>query len=300
MNDPATINNEALILVLGAARSGTTMLDLMLGNSSDVFSCGEVWCHYRPHREHHFELQCLCGDPSCEIWANLSRFSESEFHRAALNQPGINYVVDSSKDLRWALNSNRWAAQSNTRVVNVVTWKDPIDLAYSHWKRGRPIHYYRKAFVRYYGRLLDVGLPFVALSYSRIIADPSSALRALCEHIGMQYKPGREEFWNKRHHQLFGSAGTAKQVSSGNSKLDSKREFPASFLNAFEESMPDNGADKRIDDLIAQLREREVGNSPSAVGSIYKQKTIRPLWYYYHWMKSIYRKWVPYPGPVMD
>ena len=201
-NSSAEANNKALIMVLGAARSGATMLDLMLGNSDDVFSCGEVWSMFRPHRSHHFLPGCSCGDSDCAVWRELSKYPVSEFHAKALKQPNVKFVIDSSKDLRWLVDSHKWARQSGTKIYNVITWKDPMSLSYSHWKRGRPIEYYRLAFVRYYGRFLDLGLPFVSLSHNRIVADPGAALRDICTHLGMDYQEGREEFWQKRHPRL--------------------------------------------------------------------------------------------------
>ncbi len=291
---------KALVMILGAARSGTTMLDLMLGNADDVFSCGEVWCLYRPHRTHHFRPKCLCGDPECDVWANLSPYPASRFHAAALDQPGINFVIDSSKDLRWVLDSNDWARRSGIRVINVVTWKDPIDLAYSHWKRGRPVDHYRGGFLRYYGRILDLGLPFVSIGYSRAIADPALALRALCEYIGMDYQPGREEFWQKRHHHLFGSAGTARQVSSGKSQLVVQREFPEDFVQQFERSQERNPDDPKLAEIVRHLEAHELGGKICSDDAGFEKPLLKPAWYYYHGVKSIYRKWFPYAGPIAD
>ena len=128
-------------MVCGASRSGTTMLDLMLGNSDSEFSCGEIYALFRPYRTHHFNPDCCCGAKHCLVWNKLSKLNESEFHAAALAQTGIHHVVDSSKDLNWVLDSNRWASHQDIPVKNVLLWKQPIDLAYSHWKRGRPIDY---------------------------------------------------------------------------------------------------------------------------------------------------------------
>ena len=65
-----------LIKICGAARSGTTMLDLMLGNASDAFSCGEVNARFRPWRSHHFNPECRCGQNPCQIWAEIADVPE--------------------------------------------------------------------------------------------------------------------------------------------------------------------------------------------------------------------------------
>ncbi|MEC9375433.1 MAG: hypothetical protein VYA80_03560 [Pseudomonadota bacterium] len=298
-NESQDNNLKSIIMVLGAARSGTTMLDLMLGNATDVFSCGEVWCLFRPHRKHHFEPKCLCGNSRCNVWDSLSVGDESKFHAEVLKQPDTNFVVDSSKDLRWLIDSHEWSRSSGINVTNVVTWKDPKSLAYSHWKRGRPIDYYRLSFIRYYGRLLDLGLPFISLSYNKIISDPSNALSNLCQHLGMQYQPGREEFWKKTHHHLFGSAGTAKQVARGDSKLHSESiEYPEEFNRSFEKL--NHRKDNEVNELIGELAKREIGNLNSTKEPIEKNHFIKPLWYYYHSLKALYRKNFPSDLPIVD
>jgi hypothetical protein len=72
-------NNGKLIMVCGAARSGTTMLDFMLGNSGDAFSTGEIFGYFRPYRTHHFNPVCSCGDVDCKVWQGLADVPESRF-----------------------------------------------------------------------------------------------------------------------------------------------------------------------------------------------------------------------------
>lgn len=55
-----------LISICGEGQSGSTMLDLMLGNGYDTFSCGEVYAWFRPWRTHHFRITCSCGKLAAE------------------------------------------------------------------------------------------------------------------------------------------------------------------------------------------------------------------------------------------
>ena len=36
------MNNKKIIYIMGAGRSGTTLLDIVLGNQNTMFSCGEI------------------------------------------------------------------------------------------------------------------------------------------------------------------------------------------------------------------------------------------------------------------
>jgi hypothetical protein len=276
------------------------MLDLMLGNSEVAFSAGEIYALFRPFRTHHFDPICSCGDRECTVWAQLRHVPERAFHLRASQQPGIRYVIDSSKDLCWVLDSNRWAVASGLQVRNLLIWKDPIDLAYSHWKRGRPVGYFRKQFVDYYRRYLALNLPFVSISYSRLVTDDARTLAILCQYLGMQMDPERAEFWHKQHHHFFGSAGTASQVGEDSSKLELKRNFPAEFIAAYDQYMETSGTDKQLNGLIAQLEAHEVGNADRPPEQAPRTRMIRPGWYYRHVLKALYRKYFPERKAIVD
>jgi hypothetical protein len=296
-------SDKTLVLVCGAARSGTTMLDLMLGNSDEAFSTGEIYALFRPFRAHHFGPVCNCGDPQCAVWADLRHVPERELHQQASRQPGISYVIDSSKDLRWVLDSNRWAASSGLQVRNLLIWKDPIDLAYSHWKRGRPVDYFRKAFVDYYQRFLALNLPFASISYSRLVVDEVKILAMICQYLGMPENPGRSEFWHKQHHHFFGSAGTASQVGKGSSTLSLQRDFPDEFNSAYQQYLQASGADNELNELIIRLEAHEIANPDrlvADVAAVAPSRLTRPGWYYRHALKALYRKHFPEREAVVD
>lgn len=288
-----------LIMVCGAARSGTTMLDLMLGNADDAFSTGEIFAYFRPFREHHFAPKCSCGERDCGVWRGLLDVPESKFHANILQRPDYSVVVDSSKDLRWVYDSNMWTQQNNIECINVVLWKDPIDLAYSYWKRGYGVSYYRSAFLVYYERLIGLNLPFVSVNYNQLASDPVNVLKALCAGIGIDVNEGREKFWEKRHHYFFGSAGTAKQVDKGGSRVENTRDFPVEFSNEYQAEADWSVSNRRFQKVLEQLAAHNLdcisGQSVEPIGT-----RIKPLWYYRHILKSIWRKRFPEPWPVIE
>ncbi len=288
-------NSDNLVLVCGASRSGTTMLDLMLGNSDSAFSCGEIYALFRPYRTHHFDPDCSCGQKPCPVWSVLGKVPEKNFHKAALDQPGIHHVVDSSKDLNWVLDSNLWARTNQLAVKNILLWKEPIDLAYSHWKRGRPVDYFRRSFLNYYERFLDLRLPFVAVNFEELVADPGAMLEQVCGYAGIDYVAGQEEFWNKTHHHLFGSAGTGSQVSSGQSTIRAKEEFPQEFLDVWAGTDAAQNKDVRLNTVINALRNADIrsGSPANVAGSTRYTGVVKPFWYYHHALKYMYQKRFP-------
>ena len=91
---PATVVN-----VCGTGRCGTTMLDLMLGNSERAFSCGEASGVFRPRKPHHQHLQCSCGEDPCPIWERMKAQPEHRFHRAVVDTLGVERVRRGDRSL---------------------------------------------------------------------------------------------------------------------------------------------------------------------------------------------------------
>jgi hypothetical protein len=283
-------------MVCGAARSGTTMLDLMLGSAPGAFSTGEINRLFRPWRIHQLDPVCTCGDRNCPTWEGLKDIHAANFHAKLLSRPEISCVVDSSKELGWVLDSNVWAQANGIPVANVVIWKDPIDLSYSYWKRGSGVSGYRRHFLTYYERFLNLGLPFVALNYRQLVSDTDAALRELMKFIGMQYDDSCKKFWEKEHHHFFGSTGTLQQVMAGNSKIELKRDFPAEFVEAFAAESSWCEQDERYQKIAKQLEKYDISNSPNLTPTTIRRP--REFWYYSHLVKDRLRKIYPDRRPL--
>jgi len=70
-------NSERFVIqVGGTSYSGSTLLDLMLSNAEDAFSCGEVYALFRPHKPHHFNPDCSCQQAACKVWPEARRQGE--------------------------------------------------------------------------------------------------------------------------------------------------------------------------------------------------------------------------------
>ncbi|MGI9292314.1 MAG: hypothetical protein ACR2QG_13705 [Gammaproteobacteria bacterium] len=275
------------------------MLDLMLGNADDAFSTGEIFAYFRPFREHHFDPECSCGEMDCEVWRGLLDVPEEHFHANIFRQTDTNLVVDSSKDLRWVYDSNVWAQKNKLDCFNVVIWKDPIDLAYSYWKRDYGIKYYREAFLVYYERLIGLGLPFISINYNQLASDPVSVLKMLCDRTGLQMHQGQERFWEKRHHYFFGSAGTAKQVDKGGSRIENARDFPQDFLREYEAESNWSDSNQQFQNVLKLLAANDLTHAaPAHQASI--AKGLMPIWYYRHIFKSFWRKRFPETWQVVE
>jgi hypothetical protein len=283
-----------LVNICGTGYCGSTMLDLMLGNGPGAFSCGEVSAWFRPYRKHHFKINCSCGQAPCPGWEKLKNSPADRFHATVIRKMAVDFVIDSSKDLCWVLDANKWAVLSDLKVFNVIIWKHPESLAYSHWKRGHEVATWHSAFLKYHSRFFQLGLPFVAVNYEDLVNTPSRILSRICEMIGMPYFEGKERFWQGYHHYLFGSGGIRKQVKSGSSKIRARREFPEDFqphLKTVREQMAD---DSQIQQIISLLQQVDVSNNPHAEsGEGSSPNSPYPVWYYVHRLKGLFHRFFP-------
>lgn len=282
-----------LINICGTARSGTTMLDLMLGNADDVFSCGEVYARFRPWRKHHFSIECSCDEQPCPVWERLKGVPAHRFHSAALAATGAKYIVDSSKELCWVVDNQAWAHRAGIGVVNVLIWKSPVELAYSFWKRGGDLMFWRRQFVNYHQEFFSTGLPYIPVAYDALVAQPSEQLERICNAIGMPYFPEKEKFWVRRHHHLFGSLGTRKQIEAGASELRATQ-YPDRFAQEIDGLERQIEQDAAVQMILQRLSTDKVHLSSRQGAS---PRLRRPWWYYPRRARQMYWKVFPEPEP---
>jgi hypothetical protein len=271
------------------------MLDLMLGNALDAFSCGEISAWFRPWRTHHFKIDCACKQDPCLVWENLIDIPEHSVHATIFSQLGVNFVIDSSKNLVWYIDTQAWARNHGLKTVNILLWKNPIDLAFSSWKRGANLYNWRKAFIIYYSRALALNIPSFSVNFNELISNPQSKLAEICTAIDMPYFYGKEDFWMKKHHHLFGAIGTRKQVEAKNSKIKKTTTYHPGFQKNLKNIENQIESDEQVQKIIRALRKLDV--------SVYQQRNdtdqhgswpeVLPIWYYRNKFKRKLQRYLP-------
>jgi hypothetical protein len=280
--------NRKLINICGTARSGSTMVDLMLGNDLRAFSLGEVHAWFRPFRTHHFKIVCSCGENNCP-WDKLKDLSELEFYQKCFSILDVDILVDSSKSLPWVIDNNIRARKEGFSVYNILLYKDPVSFFYSFWKRGISIEHARKyEFIIYYKRFFQANLPFISLNYNQLVSDPAKTLEQLCQILSIPYFEGKEKFWEKEHHHLFGSRGTRRQVENSKSKIRKNDEYPDEFKKIIPAIESDNENDKLFQSILSNLKAHEMQEIDLLNNTVYK-----PIWYYPLKVKQKIRRQFP-------
>ena len=267
LNEPG---GATLVNVLGAGGAGTTMLALMLGNSTRGFTPGETRAWYRPSSPNHFTFGCWCRRNPCPLWERLGVFPEDEFFRRVSDELAPDVVADSSKWLDWARDAGEWAERDGYRVRNVLIWREPVDLVYTMWRRGRLGGGKRErpsgdALVRRgtaalarqffdYTEKAFAGFGPTVVSCERLIDDPAGVLEALCDRIGITYRPGQERFWEKEHHTLFGNETARKTIEAGDGGGFERTERDPEFDLAATELVEAIESHERIQGTLRRLR----------------------------------------------
>lgn len=200
-----------VIFIAGTGRSGSTLLDLMLGNGPGCFSAGEMYALFWPRRPHHLlSSGCICGDPECNFWSSLREDGEEIVYKKLFAKLGVDVVVDSIKHPLWLEGQVGYGRKSEYSLIPVVIYKSPVEFAYSLDKRG-DFSQWRTMWVRRHRWLFNVLDDFVSVKYRNLAKSPSELLQDLCREIGIEYFSGKKEFWKAdTRHFLFGSGSVKK------------------------------------------------------------------------------------------
>ena len=209
---------KKVIFIASTGYSGSTMLDLMLSNSPSGFSCGEMHALFNPWRSHHINPKCGCGNSNCDLWYRLKEnYNKDNSHRGIFEQfSDLEYLVDSSKDPTWMKDQKRRMKYYGIVPIILLLWKDPVDYAYSCWKRGKEANWHKR-WVNYYRNLFSITDECIAVRYRDLVRSPADILQGLCYVFGIDYSPGMELFWNKVHHHLFGNNSVKSHLLKLNS-----------------------------------------------------------------------------------
>lgn len=287
---------RTLVSVGGVSFSGSTMLALILGNHPRSFTCGEAVNLFRPMHTHHFEPRCACGQELCPVWSRLGVAEEQTFYRDVFSALDVRVLIDSSKELSWLVDARAWARRNlpGVDVVNVFAYKDPLDLSYSFWKRGRDPMFWRSQFVVYYQRLFALGLPLLTVNLGELLASPSAKSKQICDVLGLPYASGMERFWEGEQHHLFGNLGVRWQTQAGQSAFQTTPPRDDRFARYEEDVRRAIAGDAEVGDIMRRLNAAEIGNRHHLVRhQDVEIRPLYPLWYYGQRLRRTYRRHRP-------
>lgn len=277
-----------LINVIGAERTGSTLLDVLLGHGNQAFSCGEISFRFRPMRTHDFIFDCSCGNDDCPVWTKLDEVNEKQIHNRLLSE--FPYVIDSSKHLVWVID-NIQSLDPQHKYLNIATWKSPKKILFSHWKRGHDLKKAFKEYLNYYDDLLQCGIPFVTISHEALTNETVRFLKHFESLTGLTYFEGKERFWEENnHHFLFGSNGIRKQMKKSESVMYQEK-LDVKFDAVYEQFMSQISESSKDAQILNEMDKRSIFNFTELPES--KSTIKRPYWYYIKKYGRMVKKYLP-------
>jgi hypothetical protein len=210
------LDSKKVIFIGGSSYSGSTMLDMMIANSPVGFSVGEVHALFRPFRPHHFEPECGCGNRDCDFWLQVHKSGEEQLYETIFKLlPKVSFIVDSSKDPFWIKKQTKLLQRKDIEVYNLLIWKEPASFAHSMIKRKRKG--WERAWKNYHKLYFTLIDNYMLVPYSYLAQRPDQVLENLCKKCGLDYYQDKKNFWQKRHHTLFGNDSAKIHLYSTNS-----------------------------------------------------------------------------------
>jgi len=250
---------NTLVNICAPERSGTTMLDLMLGSGPDAFSLGEIsgWFRLYRYRDSHtlpneWESELGLSQKSIE---RLFYGPPADFHAHAFEVLGVSHLIDSSKEKTWIIDTQRFASAHGYSVINLLLIKDPVEFAHSFWKRGR-YDEWERVYRRYYEWILSSDFEFASILLDDLVKEPASVLQEICDYIDLPYFPGKERFWEFLHLNVNGSPGVRKQVKDGDSSIE-VRSLSPEFLPLINDVRSQVEAGP-IHDLVREAKQHSI------------------------------------------
>jgi len=190
---------KKIIFIAGTSYSGSTLLDLILSNSSNAVSVGEIESIFNPVKIHHLKkIEEIKSDP---VWGTALNKGVSKLYQNLHDTLDVETIVDSSKNPAWIrYHIDRLPQDVSYHVI--LVYKSLPDLKHSYEKRGR--YNWAKIYKRYHNLFFNTISVFNRIEYKDIPLRSDKFL-ALLKRLDIELDEERLEFWNQPRTNFFGN-----------------------------------------------------------------------------------------------
>lgn len=245
------MKNKKVIFIGGTAYSGSTFFDMILSNDPNGFSCGEVYALFHPFRPHHINPICSCMDKNCHLWNSLLKKGKQNLYKTIFEMfPNIDYIVDSSKELQWIKEQNEILEKQKINVKNILIWKTPEDFLKSILKRNGKKDRLKKSWIIYHRKFATWIKEWRSVSYKEFTTNDKK-LKEVCEYLEIPFYTEKKEFWNKKHHTVFGNNSAKVHLSEKVTPETNEKEVKRKEIYYFETK------NKNIKRIVEEYRNKD-------------------------------------------
>lgn len=203
-----TEKRKTIIFIGGTSRSGSTLLDLILGNNDKSMSLGEISSVYHPTKKKHFALIKELND-SDSVWGSIINDKKKHLYDNIIEAfPDIDIFIDSSKDPLWINYFNR-KLRGRYDVRNVLIYKKPEELANSFMKRGYG-NRWLKTFIHYHRKYNTLINDYFTV-YLGDLLKREDVLVELCRTLGVSYHENMRNYYGNNKTIFYGSETPKKK-----------------------------------------------------------------------------------------
>jgi len=241
-----------VVFIMGMGRSGSTLLDLMIGSHPDTFSLGEIshlpriiekgkknwtpggstfWQENFPEAE----LKQFAAGLSTKrlheyIPRKVERFIRELFGKDEILNP---YTVlfsktrktilsDSSKDITWI--SHKLKAREFRQgliepyILHNIRDGRAVVNSYLRLNPSRTMEELSHRWVRRFNQHKNFYAQFpeerkMIIRYEELASTPQTVLERICQLLSIEFTPEMIEYWKQDHHHIVGSRGTNSLIS---------------------------------------------------------------------------------------
>ena len=190
---------KKIIFIAGTSYSGSTLIDLILSNSSNATSVGEIESIFNPVKIHHLKkIEEIKPDP---VWGPLLNKGVHQLYQNLHDILNVEIIVDSSKNPAWIrYHIDRLPKDVSFQVI--LVFKSLPELKNSYEKRGR--YNWAKIYKGYHNLFFNTINDFDRIQYKDIPLR-SDKFWDLLKRLDIELDEERLEFWNQPRTNFFGN-----------------------------------------------------------------------------------------------
>lgn len=198
---------KSIIRIFSPARAGSTLLGLMLDNSTNTICPGELEGLFTKHNNE----WCWCEftNPNkpekCNLWHKVYKKGKDKVY-TTLHESGFSIIIDTMKLMRWYKELNY-----PSQIKDIIVYKEIEQQFYSYWKRKDVIKNYGlqiEEVIERYKDTFNLSHHPIVVKYSDLAQKPEKTIKTIISNLsikGYHYQEEQEKFWNNNHHVYAGS-----------------------------------------------------------------------------------------------